>query len=1195
MEKEITGLTRDRNNLYASFLRDGGEMGELTRNYDWSSTSLGFPDQWPNSLLTTLGILLHSKFPMFLFWGSEHICFYNDGYRPSLGNNGKHPYALGKKGDEIWPEIWADIKPLIDNVLAGAGASWSEDQLLPIYRNGKLEDAYWTFSYSPVFGESGKPEGVFVTCVETTEKVKAAKKIEEAEEKARLVIQFVGLGIYEIEYETDEMTTDARFNEIWGVDRPLSRKHYAAAIHADDLPAREKAHKSALQTGRLHYEARVIHGDKSIRWIKVNGSILFDDAGCAKKLTGVIQDVTEAVTRQKKIEESEKDIRNMIVQAPVAMCILRGPEYIVEIANKKMYELWGKEERDIAKKPVFEGLPDARDQGLEQILSDVITTEKTFSASEMPVDLLRNGKVETVYINFVYEAMKEGDGSVSGILAVAGEVTGQVLARHEMEKLVAELEQFKLMADNITDFISICDLDLEPFFVNKEGLKMVGLDSLQQMKVHLLREYFFEEDRTFINNTFLPEVLETGRGETEIRLKHFKTGKAIWVIYNVFIFNDAAGKALGLATICKDITERKLADEEKQRLVSIIEASHEFIGFTSVDAVVEYGNPAALNMLGWQGVEGKTILNCIYPADRALAKAVLPELLSKGYFQREIRFWNEKTGEPFWMQWNGITVTDPVTGEIKGFATVSPNITQRKRTEEALKLSKDRFQAAINAIQGILWTNNAEGQMAGEQPGWSSLTGQSYDEYQGYGWAKAVHPDDAQATIDAWKEAVTKRGPFVFEHRVLMKNNTWGLFSIRAIPLLNEDGSIVEWVGVHTDITAREKAEAAIRESEQRFRTMAEGTEILIGVSDESSNATYFNNAYTALTGRESEKLLNFGWIDLVHPEDRQEFVDEYLIAFERRKPFSRELRILNKENEYRWILVKAQPRLQTDNSFAGFISSGIDITEQKDSAVSLEKKVAERTKELADANHQLQQSNIELNQFAYIASHDLQEPLRKIRTFAEMLKVGLVDIPEKAGNYLTKIQASSERMQTLVNDVLKFSLLSKEREKFEYVDLNKTVADVVGDYELLIEQKGAKIKAGGLPVVHAIPLQMNQLFTNLLSNALKFSSKERQLAISIRSKKLSEEEAQRYHELNEDKVYYAVEFDDNGIGFSQQHAKQIFTIFQRLHGRTEYDGTGIGLAMCKKIVANHHGTIFATSKMNEGASFTIIIPENQK
>src|SRR6187431_1663793 len=162
------------------FLEDGGEMGELIKAYDWSKTPLGTPDQWPSSLCTTLGIILNSRFPMFLFWGKDLICFYNDAYRPSLGKEGKHPSILGMKGEEAWVEIWHIIKPLIDQVLAGGGATWSEDQLIPIYRNGKIEDVYWTFSYSPVTDETSAVAGVLVTCSETTHKVNLLSSLEKS-------------------------------------------------------------------------------------------------------------------------------------------------------------------------------------------------------------------------------------------------------------------------------------------------------------------------------------------------------------------------------------------------------------------------------------------------------------------------------------------------------------------------------------------------------------------------------------------------------------------------------------------------------------------------------------------------------------------------------------------------------------------------------------------------------------------------------------------------------------------------------------------------------------------------------------------------------------------------------------------------------------------------------------------------------
>lgn len=165
------------------FLAQGGEMGALIRAKDWSKSSLGSPEYWPQSLRTTLGIVLNSRHPMFLWWGPDLICFYNDAYRPSLGENGKHPSILGMRAEEAWSEIWTIIKPLIDQVISRGEATWSQDQLIPIFRNGKIEDVYWTFSYSPVKDESGEIAGVLVTCSETTENVLTRKKLEDSERK----------------------------------------------------------------------------------------------------------------------------------------------------------------------------------------------------------------------------------------------------------------------------------------------------------------------------------------------------------------------------------------------------------------------------------------------------------------------------------------------------------------------------------------------------------------------------------------------------------------------------------------------------------------------------------------------------------------------------------------------------------------------------------------------------------------------------------------------------------------------------------------------------------------------------------------------------------------------------------------------------------------------------------------------------
>jgi two-component system CheB/CheR fusion protein len=270
------------------------------------------------------------------------------------------------------------------------------------------------------------------------------------------------------------------------------------------------------------------------------------------------------------------------------------------------------------------------------------------------------------------------------------------------------------------------------------------------------------------------------------------------------------------------------------------------------------------------------------------------------------------------------------------------------------------------------------------------------------------------------------------------------------------------------------------------------------------------------------------------------------------------------------------------------------DVTEARRREDELESKVKERTSSLMAANISLTHSNNSLEQYATIASHDLQEPLRKIRTFAAILnKEHSQDVGDKAKLLLQKISTSAERMSTLIQGVLNFAKIL-DSSIFENVDLELVLGNVINDFELLIDQKRALIQHDPLPVIRAVPLQINQLFYNLLSNALKFSKAETPPLISISSRILTEEEAGMHPGLKGKKACLEVIFRDNGIGFDQQFRKKIFEIFQRLDSSTHFEGTGIGLALCQRIVANHGGEITAESEPGEGASFNIILPMEQ-
>jgi two-component system CheB/CheR fusion protein len=274
-----------------------------------------------------------------------------------------------------------------------------------------------------------------------------------------------------------------------------------------------------------------------------------------------------------------------------------------------------------------------------------------------------------------------------------------------------------------------------------------------------------------------------------------------------------------------------------------------------------------------------------------------------------------------------------------------------------------------------------------------------------------------------------------------------------------------------------------------------------------------------------------------------------------------------------------------------------IDVTEQvlaqqklQENEANLQRKMEERTIELELKNKELKRSNEELDQFAYIASHDLQEPLRKIRVFGDRLsKIIEPDSPTRL--LVEKILSSAQRMSGLIDNLLDYSRLTINAYGFEKVDLNSVLHNILTDFELLITQKNAEITYDNLPVIEAIPLHMNQLFYNLIGNALKFTKKGVQPVITIKSIKLPDDVKLSFSQLNPEKEYFKITVSDNGIGFNQEYGNKIFTIFQRLNDRALYGGYGIGLALCKKVADTHEGIVYAEGKPKVGAAFTIILP----
>ncbi len=792
-------------NHAAGFLSGGGEMGNIIGSFDWSKTPLGPINKWPSSLRITLSIILKSKFPMVLLWGAEYRFFYNDAYRPALGNDQKHPRVLGTPASGIWAESWDAVEHLINRVYQDGESILLEDQLIPIHRNGKNEDVFWTFNYSPVTDESDEISGVFITCFETTENVLQIETFQENSRTLNMAMEIAELGLFKVDLSNNTVVYSKQIVEFLDFNRQkMPLVDILEKIHPEDEPVVKETIKKSIKGidgGKHDVVYRVINAKShEVKYFRSIGQVIYEEEK-PMHISGIIQDISQQVYSKQLLEEREKSFRNLVMQAPVAIAVFRGPDFVVDIVNDAYLPLVGKTREEFEGKPFFESLPETKEI-LEPLARELVGTGISLPFSEFQITLNRNGKDEVCWFNSTWEPYYDDGGKIDGIMVVANEVTEQVLSRKKIEESEARFRSLVTAAPIAIGLLVGRDLIIEN--PNQSFIDIVGKgDSIIGKRLREAMPELVIENQPYLD--ILDDVYTTGKMyQTYGSLVKIVQNGILQHNYYDFTYTplfDAEGRVYAILNIAIDVTkqvhDRKRIEESEERYRTLIEeASVATALYMGRELQVRYANDILLDYWG----KDKSVLG------KPLAEAV-PELegqpflhyLEKVYTTGETY---EGIEEPAALVKDGKLKTSYFSytfkalrnqeGHIYGIHHIALDVTSEVVAKKALKESKERFQAAVAAIDGILWTNNAKGEMKGEQPGWAAITGQIYEEYQGYGWAKAVHPEDAQTTIDAWNKALKNRKTFVFEHRLLLTGDTWGHFSIRAIPSFNEDGTIRE-------------------------------------------------------------------------------------------------------------------------------------------------------------------------------------------------------------------------------------------------------------------------------------------------------------------------------------------------------------------------------------------------------------------
>lgn len=539
-----------------------------------------------------------------------------------------------------------------------------------------------------------------------------------------------------------------------------------------------------------------------------------------------------------------------------------------------------------------------------------------------------------------------------------------------------------------------------------------------------------------------------------------------------------------------------------------------------------------------------------------------------------------RNGEYRWMLSRGLAVKNE-QGEVLRWYGTATDIHAIK-TAEALSAArelevveaKNQLELSISAGKIGLWNWKVKSGVLFWSEQMCELYGMQLSEWNNRieTFREMVFEEDLPKIFEVASRATVTTPEVSYRFRIKRKDGQVRWIEARSRTVFDTKGEPEQLIGVNIDISDQMLADEALRESELRFKLLAESLPQLIWMTDAAGNVLYHSNNWFKYTGKyEFENL----WLQTIHPDDLEVARAAWYKAKNAAASFRYEIRLLNAQGEYRWHLSVAEPVKDSDGQVEKWIGAISDITEQKDFTTKLEDLVNSRTAEL-------KRSNEDLQQFAHVASHDLKEPVRKIQLFLNLLRSELKDnLPGAGEMYFQKVIKSISRMNSMIDGVLKYSGIEAHDVGKDAVNLNRLIGNVTEDLEIMIKEKNATVDCDNFPTWAVFEILAYQLFYNLIYNALKFSKAD--VAPKIKVAVLPKDE----------RGGLLIEVSDNGIGFDASENESIFRTFRRLHSKDQYEGSGLGLALCKKIMERHGGTITAHGIPDVGARFTLWFPEN--
>jgi len=1112
-------------------LQGGGEMGAFMRSFDWASSALGPVDQWPQSLRTSVSICLNSRYAILIWWGPELVMLYNNAYRQIIG--AKHPGALGRPGRECWPEIWHIIGPMLNGVMQSGEATWSNDLLLMLERGGYPEECYFTFSYSPIRDESGSIGGVFTPVADTTERVISERRMRTLRDLAA-------------------RASSAR--EI----------HPACVAVAETLA--ENAHSIPFASLYLFDESRVSANLIATAGIEIGSTA----AQAAIRLSELPVPLSEAVdSSELRVIDDLASIwgplpcgawavpaRSAVIlpivmpgQMPSIGFVLAGtnPHKRVDQSYRTFFELVaGHISSVIAAASAYQ-----EERRRAEALAKIDKAKTTFFSNvshefRTPLTLLL-GPLEDALANR------------HGILPMGAAATLATAHRSALRllKLVNTLLDFSrveagraqvtyepvdlaaLTADLASNFRSLCE---------KAGLQLdVHCPPLRSTELAYVDREMWEK---IVLNLMSNAFKFTLQGKIEVRLEA-KNGQAILTVRDT-------GVGISSDELPHMFERFHRIEHSRGRthegtgigLALVQELAKLHGGSVGVESVLGYGSTFQVAIpLGTQHLD----TDRVGAAHQVSQSAVV----STAYIDEALRWLpDQPIQETEVIHEVALHETGPTANEGQEKARILWADDNADMRAYVSRLLSSRFNVeAVPDGQSALEAARAR------KPA-LVLADVMMPGLDGFGLLREIRSDphlsetplillSARAGEEARIEGLTA-----------------GADDYLSKPFSSRE--LVALVLSHVNqARLRREAIEAFRQADRNARLLAsivESSDDAIVSKDLNGVITSWNKSAERLFGYTAQEAVGQSILMLI-PSDRLEEESRILASLRRGERVDHfETVRVRKDGSELSVSLTISPVREADGRIIGASKVARDITEQ------IRQEAA------------LKQANADLQLFAQSAAHDLQEPLRTLMAYSQLLEEGFGEkVGHPANEFIRHIVEASTRMHTLLRDLRTYTQVSTaDREPVEEINAGKIVEKVIQNLEATIQESGASVRFAGLPRVRMRAFQLEQVFQNLIGNAIHYRGSAPpcvQIAATMQAKE------------------WVFSVQDNGIGIPPKFHKQIFGIFKRLHSRSEYPGSGMGLAICQRSIEQVGGRIWVESELGKGATFffTIPVPKDQE